>query len=81
MITPKEALESAVDLIADCIPDDLVEKPEYLRQIKAAIPVAELHEEIAEVLLDRPSPYPYAYKRQIWWDKVETLRTKLEALK
>lgn len=50
MKSPKEALQSAVDLIADCIPDDLVEKPEYLRQIEAAIPIAELEHQAMELL-------------------------------
>lgn len=80
MTTPKKALEVAVELISDCVPDDLVEKPEYLRQIKAALPVAELHEQMEEFFKEI-SKMSYRHTLDAIQNKVNDLLRQREVLK
>ena len=74
MNSPKEALEYVLDCFRDGIGSTDNEQ-EAIAEVEAAIPVAELHQQLAELILNqsnRPSDF---------WAKVHEIRTRLEALK
>lgn len=82
MTSPKAALEAAADLIVDCVPDDLVEKSKYLRQLQAAIPAAELEGQAMELLPEIRSAFICLCKyAPVIEGKIDKILTQREALK
>lgn len=77
--TPKEALELAETLLNEfCLEDG---DEEIILKIKAAIPVAELHAEMVELLNDIPTFCLPTKDAREWWQKIKAIRTKIKALK
>lgn len=84
MTTPKEALEHIQVYFTETYNGDPL-TPEYRDEmeniIKAAIPIAELEHQAADLLEDAPPHSRLVQADGMWGEKVRQLNEKLEALK